>query len=63
MNIKLVKTDEEERQVYLDGEHVGEIYTGWLRLGGSGWMFSSMDQTYRSMKEAARALIKAKVGR
>jgi hypothetical protein len=63
-DIKIVREipdDEEikERAVYLGGERIGTISTGWTRLGGFGWMadFGAPGWTYRSQRKAAQDLV------
>ena len=52
------RISEDEIEIYVDGVHVGNIYYGWYRLGGSGWTFSGIYHTYKTQKECIERLLK-----
>ena len=61
MKIIRPKDDEfnEEREIYFDGILIGSIHKTWARMGGEGWTAEiGKGQTYKTMKAAARELIK-----
>ncbi len=57
INIQIKSGDEEDdRKVYVDGDYIGDIYQRWASVGGEGWTFGSDAATYKTQREAARAL-------
>lgn len=60
MSPKITKKriSEDELEIYVDGEHIGNISFGWLRIGGAGWTKIGWVQTYRTQKEAIKRLMR-----
>jgi hypothetical protein len=58
IDIKRQKVSEDEIKVYANGYHVGNIFLGWLRLGGEGWTSHGEVRTFRTQKEAIERLLR-----
>ena len=43
IELKNIKgAEDKDKEVLLDGEYVGTVMRGWLRLGGEQWVYSGV---------------------
>jgi hypothetical protein len=62
---KLIDKEMSDYEVYYNGEHIGNVYRAWSRVGGNGWKYRFKGHiqhfTYSSRKEVTKMLINHRI--